>query len=155
VTTAIAKLCAVRDARPRVVGLLSVVHGAFTDETADALRDFDRLGIDVLFYKQLNRAFEGRIDGYLGGRAEAVPASVRRSLTYPISHQRISTLAPCPQLRFRLPYYLWDGSQTACCILNSARYAVPEFQHDALIARYRARSMPAECETCSYFAGYA
>ena len=44
---------------PRIIGLLSVVHGRFTDETAEALRDFDRIGIDVLFYKQLNRAFEG------------------------------------------------------------------------------------------------
>jgi len=58
VTVSLAELCARRERAPRIIGLLSVVHGAFTDETAAALRDFDRIGIDVLFYKQLNRAFE-------------------------------------------------------------------------------------------------
>ena len=154
VTASLAELCARRERYPRIVGLLSVVHGAFTDETAAALRDFDRIGIDVLFYKQLNRAFEGRIAGYQGGEAEGVPAAVRRALSYPISHQRISSITPCPQLRFELPYYLWDGQQTACCILNSERYAAPEYQHAALLERWRAGAMPSECEGCSYFAGY-
>ncbi len=154
VTGALAELCARRRRLPRLVGLLSVVHGPFTDETAAALRDFDRIGIDVLFYKQLNRAFENRIRDYRGGELGPVPAALRRALSYPISHQRISTIAPCPQLRFELPYYLWHGEQTACCILNSERYAAPEFSHAALLERYRAREMPAECEGCSYFAGY-
>jgi len=154
VTVSLAELCARRERAPRIIGLLSVVHGAFTDETAAALRDFDRIGIDVLFYKQLNRAFEGRIDGYRGGEAEGVPVSVRRALSYPISHQNISTISPCPQLKFELPYYLWDGQQTACCILNSERYAAPEYQHAALLERWRTKSMPSECEGCTYFAGY-
>lgn len=154
VTASLAELCARRAKQPRIIGLLSVVHGRFTDETAAALRDFDRIGIDVLFYKQLNRAFEGRIAGYRGGEAEGVPAAVRRALSYPISHQKISTITPCPQLKFELPYYLWDGQQTACCILNSERYAAPEYQHAALLERWKQRAMPSECEGCSFFAGY-
>src|SRR5262249_13250323 len=49
VTASLAELCAQRERAPRIIGLLSVVHGRFTDETEGALRDFDRLGIDVLF----------------------------------------------------------------------------------------------------------
>lgn len=155
VTAAITELCARRRRLPRIVGLLSVVHGAFTDETAAALRDFDRLGVDIVFYKQLNRAFEGRIAGYHGGPAEGVPEALRAELSYPLTHQRLSPITPCPQLRFQLPYYLWDGQRTACCILNSERYAAPEYQHAVLVERYRQRAMPSECESCSYFAGYA
>ncbi len=154
VTAGLAELCARRERRPHLVGLLSVVHGPFTAETERALRDFDRIGIDILFYKQLNRAFEGRIEDYRGGEAEPVPVALRRSLSYPIRHQRISAIRPCPQLRFELPYYLWDGQETACCILNHERYAAPEYQHASLLSRWRKRKMPSECESCSYFAGY-
>lgn len=154
VTGGVASLVARRRRGPRVIGLLSVLHGPFGDETAAALRDFDRLGIDVLFYKQLNRAYEGRIRDYRGGPAGAIPAALRRTLSYPISHQRLATTRPCPQLRYRLPYYLWNGEQTACCILNSERYATPDWSHDALTARWQARAMPSECESCSYFGGY-
>jgi hypothetical protein len=154
VTAGLAELCRRRERLPRLIGLLSVVHGRYSAETEHALRDFDRIGIDILFYKQLNRAFEGRIANYQGGEAEPVPAALRRTLSYPISHQRISPIRPCPQLRFELPYYLWDGQETACCILNHERYAAPEYAHGSLLARWRRGAMPPECESCSYFAGY-
>jgi sulfatase maturation enzyme AslB (radical SAM superfamily) len=154
VTAAVAQLNAKPKSRRMIVGLLSVVHGEFSDESADALRDFDRLNIDVLFYKQLNRAFVGRIKDYQGGNASAVPRQLQRQLSYPISHQRLSNIAPCPQLKFALPYYLWDGQRTACCILNSERYAKPEFSRESLLSGWRKKAMPSECEQCSYFAGY-
>jgi MoaA/NifB/PqqE/SkfB family radical SAM enzyme len=140
-------------ARP-VVGLLSIVHGSFDAEVEEALLRFDTLGIDVLLYKPLNRSFEGRIEGYRGSAIEPVPARLRRRLGYVVSHQRVATIAPCAQLKHALPYYLWDGTETACCVLNDRRYASPEYARSALLRRYEQRSSPPECERCSFFAGY-
>ena len=140
--------------RRLVVGLLSIVHGSYDAEVEDALLRFNTLGIDVLLYKPLNRSFEGRIKGYRGSAIEPVPARVRRQLNYLISHQRLATIAPCAQLKYSLPYYLWDGTKTACCVLNDRSYATPEYAPQALLQRYEERRSPPECERCSFFAGY-
>jgi MoaA/NifB/PqqE/SkfB family radical SAM enzyme len=143
-----------RGTRQPVVGLLSIVHGAYDAEVEDALLRFNALGIDVLLYKPLNRSFEGRIKGYRGSGIDPVPAHVRRQLNYVISHQRLTTIAPCAQLKYRFPYYLFDGTKTACCILNDRSYARPEYEPKTLLARYKERRSPPECERCSFFAGY-
>jgi uncharacterized radical SAM superfamily Fe-S cluster-containing enzyme len=143
-----------RAPRPMVVGLLSIVHGSFNAEVADALRSFNTLGIDLLLYKQLNPSFENRIRGYQAKPIDAVPGWVRRQLDYPISHQRITAISPCAQLAYGFPYYLWDGAKTACCVLNDGRYTAPEFSREALLQRFEERRMPSECERCSFFAGY-
>ena len=97
--------------RPMVIGLLSIVHGPFDAEVAEALRSFNSLGIDLLLYKQLNPSFENRIRGYQARPDDEIPASVLRELNYPISHQRIARISPCAQLAYGFPYYLWDGGR--------------------------------------------
>ncbi len=143
-----------RGKRRGVVGLLSIVHGSYDAEVEDALLRFNTLGIDVLLYKPLNRSFEGRIKGYRGSAVQPVPGRVRRQLNYLLSHQRLATIAPCAQLKYAFPYYLWDGTKTACCVLNDRSYATSEYEPKALLERYQKRLSPPECERCSFFAGY-
>jgi hypothetical protein len=143
-----------RAARPMAVGILSIVPGPFGAETERALRRYDALGVDVLFYKQLNGAYAERIRGYRAPPIDGVPLRVRASLSFPLSHQRIAAVRPCPQLAHDFPYYLWDGRRTACCVLNAPHHAAPEYARERLLARYAERRMPAACEACSYFAGY-
>jgi pyruvate-formate lyase-activating enzyme len=140
--------------RAMVVGLLSIVHGPFDAETETALRSFNALGLDVVYYKQLNPSYENRIAGYRAPAIDAVPAPVRRALNYPLSHQRITPLSPCAQLHYDFPYYLWDGTRTPCCVLNDRRYSAPQFRPEQLRVRFAQRQMPTECEKCSFFAGY-
>ncbi len=139
---------------PMLVGLLSIVHGQVDEEMRQALLSFNALNIDVLLYKQLNPAFEGRIEGYRAPTVSPLPASLRILLNYPVSHQRIASIAPCPQLRWDMPYYLWNGERTACCVLNDLSYTSEEFQRPALLKRYQQSWLPKECERCSFFAGY-
>lgn len=139
---------------PLVVGLLSILPAPLTVEAEAALRSFSSLGIDVLLHKPLNRAYEGRIRDYHGASPAVLSTKLRRQLSFPVSHQRLGTTRPCPQLAYRSPYYLWDGTRTACCILSERRYATSEYSHDALLERFRSHSLPADCERCSFFSGY-
>jgi MoaA/NifB/PqqE/SkfB family radical SAM enzyme len=141
--------------RPMVLGLLSVVYGPFDADVERALLSFNDLGIDVLFYKQLNGAYAGRIRGYQAPRIDPIPRRTLRALNYVVSHQRIAAAPPCPALRWGFPYFLWDGTETACCVLNHPQYATAEFSRQRLLARWRARDLPIECHDCSFFAGYS
>ena len=143
-----------RSRRSMIVGILSIVHEPFGAESEQALLDFDRLGVDGLLYKQLNPSYENRINDYAASPIEDVPASVLRSLGFPLSHQRLATKRPCAQLRHGMPYYLLDGRETPCCVLNDARYTTPEFSRTRLLERYAQRRMPEECVRCSFFGGY-
>lgn len=156
VTTGIRALTGKRGEQKRkmVVGLLSIVHGAVDEEVAKALRSFNALDIDVLLYKQLNPAFEGRIAGYRATSAGSLPARLRKQLNYPVQHQRIVTVRPCAQLRWDLPYYLWTGQRTACCVLNDPSFTADAFQREALLEGYQSSQLPKECEDCTFFAGY-
>jgi pyruvate-formate lyase-activating enzyme len=154
VTARIRRLTEARTERPMVVGLLSIVHGAFDDEVEKALLRFNDLGIDVLLYKQLNPSFENRIDGYVAPPVNGVPAGVRRRLNYVLSHQRVARVAPCAQVHFDWPYYLWQGTRTPCCVLNDERYTAAEFSRPALLERFAKKRLPSECERCSFFGGY-
>lgn len=154
VVDGIRALTAARTRRPMVVGLLSIVHGPFDPEVETALRSFNGLGLDIVYYKQLNPSYENRIEGYRAKAIDPVPARVKRSLNYPLSHQRITALSPCAQLHYGFPYYLWGGQRTPCCVLNDKRYAAEEFQPPKLRERFAQRRMPSECEKCSFFAGY-
>ncbi len=156
VIAGIRALTARRAAAPRrmVVGLLSIVHGPFDAEVEAALRSFNGLGLDIVYYKQLNASYENRIKGYRAPPIDAVPARVSRELDFVVSHQRVARLRPCAQLAFDLPYYLWEGGRTPCCVLNDPRYTAPEFSRDRMMERYRAKCMPGECERCSFFGGY-
>ena len=143
-----------RTGRSMAVGLLSIVHGPFDAEVETALRSFNRLGLDIVLYKQLNPSYENRIKGYRAPAIDAVPRRVRRALNYPLSHQRITALSPCAQLHYGFPYYLWGGERTPCCVMNDRRYAAPEFEPARLRERFARGQMPSECEKCSFFAGY-
>ena len=149
-------LTRMREQAPRamLVGLLSIVHGPFDEEVKAALLRFNGLGIDLLLYKQLNASFENRIRGYKAAPVTGVPRAIRNQLNYVLSHQRVASVAPCAQLRFDWPYYLADGTRTACCVLNDKRYGSESFSRSALLERFRNRSSPGECERCSFFAGY-
>ena len=142
-----------RTRRFMAIGLLSIVHGPFDAEAESALLSFNGLGIDILFYKQLNPAYEGRIRGYRTAQAGVVPAATRKALRYPVHHQRLATVRPCAYLRYGFPYYLWDGRRTPCCVLNDPSYCGPEFTREALLARLERGDAPAECERCSFYAG--
>lgn len=148
------RLAANRGARLAVLGLLSIVDGPFGPEAEDALARFDDLGIDVLFYKPLNQAFTGKIQGYEPPAAGRVPTAVRRRLGYVVSEQRVRPVAPCAQLRNDWPFFLASGEKTPCCILDQPVHTTPPFARDAMLTRYAARALPAECERCSFFAGY-
>jgi len=143
-----------QSSRSMIVGLLSIVHGPFDDDVQNALLRFNDLGIDLLLYKQLNASFENRIRGYRAPSVNGVPRTVQSQLNYIVSHQRVASVAPCAQVRFDWPYYLWDGTRTACCVLNDKRYGAEEFSRPTLLRRFKDRCMPGECERCSFFTGY-
>jgi MoaA/NifB/PqqE/SkfB family radical SAM enzyme len=140
--------------RAMVLGLLSIVYGPFNDDADAALRSFNELDIDVLFYKQLNGAYAGRIAGYKAPEIDGVPASTRRALNYWVSHQRLKPVAPCAYLKHGFSYFLWDGTETPCCVLNHPQYSGKDFKRDRLLDRWLERKLPSECEKCSFFAGY-
>jgi len=143
-----------RSMRPMVLGLLSIVHGPFDAEVEAALRSFNGIGLDIVYYKQLNASYDNRIGGYRAPAVDGIPASLRRALDFVVSHQRVARVRPCAQLAYDLPYYLWEGGRTPCCVLNDPRYSAPEFERDRLLERYRERRLPGECERCSFFGGY-
>jgi len=72
-----------------------------------------------------------------------------------LSHQRVARVAPCAQVRFDWPYYLWQGKRTPCCVLNDERYTTEDFSRPVMLERFASRRLPSECEQCSFFGGYA
>jgi MoaA/NifB/PqqE/SkfB family radical SAM enzyme len=150
-------LTAERDKRglPLVIGLISVFYSADAARLERALAEFDALGIDVMLYKELNGAFEERIGGYKTERLVDPAAKLKRRLGFWMSHQRGNKpVKPCLWLKNDFRYYLADGQATACCALNEARYAAPEWSRESLLTQWRQKALPSECEHCSYFGGY-